>query len=290
MGEVRIAPTNDRSVVGVMTEFAFMGEMFHKGGLTDLEDLGLRLAGTPVGPLHKRHGFPDRELAALVGDGSPLADVIPLRPELADQARPAHAPAAGDVFQLKVTLLSTKPPIWRRVLVDGASTLDQVHEVIQAAFGWWNCHLHEFEVGDARYGAPDPDHDPAYGWGPPTLDERRVRLDSVVGQGTKLTYTYDFGDDWRHRILVEKVRPAGDVATPAVVPACIDGRRACPPEDCGGPWGYEELLAILADPTHPEHDARQEWLGRPFDPSAFDPDDFEVNLRNQQLTGGDDWP
>ena len=291
MGEVRIAPTNDRSVVGVMNEFAFMGERFHQGGFTNLEDLGLRLAGTPVGPLHKRHGFPDRELAALVGAGGPLAEVIPLRPGLEEQTPPAPspAPAGGDVYQLKVTLQGTKPPVWRRVLVDGASTLDQVHEVVQAAFGWWNYHLHEFEVGDARYGVPDPDYNPEYDWGPPTLDERQVRLESVAGEGSKLDYTYDFGDDWRHRIVVEKVL-AADAGAPVTVPACIDGRRACPPEDCGGAWGYEELLAILADPSHPEHGARREWLGRPFDPAAFDPADFDENLRNQQLAGFDDLP
>ena len=291
MGEVRIAPTNDRSVVGVMNEFAFLGETYHRNGTTDLGDLSLRLAGTPVGPLDKRHGFPDRELAALVGDRGPLAEVIPLRPGIEDQPPPAAspAPAAGAVYQLKVTLAETKPPVWRRVLVDGASTLDQVHEVIQAAFGWWNYHLHEFEVGDARYAVPDPDYDPAYDWGSPTLDERQVRLDSVAGEGSKLDYTYDFGDNWRHKIVVEKVL-AADAAAPVTVPACIDGRRACPPEDSGGTWGYEELLGILGDPSHPEHDARREWLGRPFDPAAFDPDDFDENLRQQRLADLDDRP
>ncbi len=292
MTEVRIAPTNDRTVVGVMTEFAFMGERFHQAGYTDLEDLGDRLAGTPVGPLHKRHGFPDRELAALAGGAGPLAEVIPLRPGMGDPAPapsgPLTGPARGDVFQLKVTLQGIKPPVWRRVLVDGASTLDQVHEVIQAAFGWWNYHLHEFEVGDARYGVPDEDYNPEYDFGPPTIDEGQVRLDSVAGEGSKLDYTYDFGDDWRHRIVVEKVLAADDGA-PVTVPACVDGRRACPPEDCGGPWGYEELLAIFADPSHPEHAERREWLGRPFDPDAFEAGDFETNLRNQQLAGADDW-
>lgn len=287
MAEVRIAPTNDRRVLGVMNEFAFLGETFHRGGTTDLLALSLRLASTPVGPLDKRHGFPDRELAALVGDGRPLADVIPLRPEVVEPVPPTAVPARGDVYQLKVTLAETKPPIWRRVLVDGASTLDQVHEVIQAALGWWNYHLHEFEVGEARYGVPDPDYDPAYDWGPPTLDEHQVRLDSIVGAGDRFSYTYDFGDNWRHTIVVEKVDPAGE-GDPVSVPACIDGRRAGPPEDCGGTWGYEELLGILADPTHPEHDASLEWVGGRFDPDAFDPAEFADNLRNQRLAAFDD--
>lgn len=295
MGEVRIAPTNDRSVVGVMNEFAFVGERSQAKGPTDLSALSLRLSSLLLGPLMKGDGpgSPDRALAALAGVLAPLAEVIPLRPGIEEQAPPppSPVPARGDVYQLKVTLAETKPPVWRRVLVDGAGTLDQVHEVIQAAFGWWNYHLHEFEVGDERYGAPDPDYDPAYDFGPPTIDERQVRLDAIAGEGSKLDYTYDFGDNWRHEIVVEKVL-AADAPAPVTVPACIDGRRACPPEDCGGAWGYEELLAILADPTHPEHDARREWLGRPFDPAAFDPADFDENLRQLHLADLgdlDDW-
>ena len=167
------------------------------------------------------------------------------------------------------------------MLVDGSSTLDHVHEVIQAAFGWWNYQLHEFEVGRTRYGVPDPDED----WGEPRRDERRTCLDAIASEGSTFRYTYDFGDGWEHRVVVEKVLPASSVAT---VPACIDGRRACPPEDCGGTWGYRELLEILADPSHPEHDERTEWLGRPFDPEAFDPSEFEDNLRNGRLAVFDD--
>lgn len=283
MSEVRIAPTNDRSVLGVMNEFAFLGELHFKDGLTDLAQLSVRLADTPLGPLRKRHGTPDRELAAFVGGTSDLAEVIELRPDLS-AAVPTKPSSSGEVFQLKVTLHDTKPPIWRRVLIDGASTLDQAHEVIQAAFGWWNYHLHEFEIGGTQYGVPDPDDD----WGQPTEDESKVRLDSVAGEGSKFEYIYDFGDWWRHKIVVEKVLPADSVAT---VPGCIDGRRACPPEDCGGTWGYGELLEILANPNHPEYDERVEWIGRPFDPEAFDAADFDENLRNQRLTNFDDeWP
>ncbi len=215
MTDVRIAPTNDRSVLGVMNEFAFHGEWNFKDGLTDLEQLSLRMARMPLGPLRNRHGFPDRELAAIVGGTEDLAEVIPLRPHQTADAR--TAPASGTLFQLKVTLDDTKPPIWRRVLVDGASTLDHVHEVIQAAFGWWNYHLHEFEVDNNRYGVPDPDDD----WGLPTHDESEVRLDSVAGEGSTFTYTYDFGDNWEHEIVVEKLRQADSVTT---VPACTDGR------------------------------------------------------------------
>lgn len=280
MSEVRLAPTNDRSVVGVMNEFAFHGEWLFKEGQRDLEALSVRMASLIVGKLS--NGSPDRELAAVLGSTEPLAEVIPLRGRSAP-AEAASKPRAtsGTVFQLKVTLQDTKPPIWRRVLVDGNATLDHVHEVIQAAFGWWNYHLHEFEVGRTRYGVPDPDED----WGEPPRDERRTRLDAIASEGSTFRYTYDFGDGWEHRVAVEKVVPASSVVT---APACIDGRRACPPEDCGGTWGYRELLAILADPNHPEHDERREWLGRPFDPEAFDPAEFEDNLRNGRLAVFDD--
>lgn len=281
MTDVRLAPTNDRRVLGVMNEFAFMGEHHQSIEPVDLVQLSVRLAGTPVGPLRASTGFPDRELAAIVGGAGPLAEVISLHAKRPATANSPAARTSGSVYQLKVTLRDTKPPVWRRVLVDGASTLEHVHEVIQAAFGWWNYHLHEFEIGRTRYGVPDPDED----WGPPTKDERRTRLDAIAREGSKLVYVYDFGDDWRHTIDVEKVLPM-DAAT--ALPACIDGRRACPPEDCGGTWGYRELVEILADPTHPEHDERREWIGRPFSPETFEPREFEDNLRSQRLASFDD--
>ncbi|MDQ3680240.1 MAG: plasmid pRiA4b ORF-3 family protein [Actinomycetota bacterium] len=282
MREVRIGPTNDRSIVGVMNEFAFHGEYLWKDGLRDLEALSLRMASLIVGPLDHRSGSPDRELAAVVGSTEPLATVIafPSRGTPLDPL-PDKAAKGSAVYQLKVTLLDTKPPIWRRVLVDGSRTLDHLHEVIQAAFGWWNYHLHEFEVGRTRYGVPDRDDD----WGEPARDERRTRLDQVAGEGSTFRYTYDFGDGWDHRIVVEKVLPA---SSDSAAPACVDGRRACPPEDCGGTWGYRELLAILADPTHPEYDERREWLDRDFDPEAFDPSEFEDDLRNGRMAVFDD--
>ena len=272
MRDVRIAPTNDRSVVGVMNEFAFHGELHWNDGLRDLEVLSMRLAGMPLGPLRGRTGIPDLELAALLGDEGRSAEVIPF-PSRRAQASPVALPKSERrTFQLKVTLFGTKPPIWRRVLVDGASALDQLHQVIQAAFGWWDYHLHEFEIDGCRYGVPDPDND----WGEPPLDERGERLVDLAEEGSSFVYTYDFGDDWRHQVVVEKVVPA---STDLTVPVCIDGRRACPPEDCGGIGGYTDLLAILSDPRHPEHDERIEWLGRPFDPELFDRDEFMSNLR-----------
>lgn len=285
MGEARIAPTNDRSVVGVMNEFAFHGQIRWYEGIGTLEDLAVDLAGMPLGPLRNRSGFPDRELAAVLGTEHPGRQ----RPRVVGGAAPAPSTpptASSRVYQLKVTLKGTKPPIWRRVLVESSATLDQLHEVIQAAFGWWNYHLYEFEFGRARYGIPDPD---GFDFGPPTRDARTARLDQVAGVGSSFTYTYDFGDNWEHRIAIEKVLDTSPVAS---LPACIDGRRAGPPEDCGGVWGYAELLEILADRSHPRHASLAEWAsawgGADLDPDAFDPSEFADNLRSLHLAVFDD--
>ena len=269
MREVRIAPTNDRSVVGVMNELAFHGDLMWQLGAGTLEDVALELAGRPLGPLRSRSGFPDRELAAVLGI------------EHSHRHAATHTPVSR-VFQLKVTLADTKPPIWRRVLVDSASTLEQLHEVIQAAFGWWNYHLFQFQIGRARYGVPDPEW---IDFGRPLRDVRTSRLDQVAGIGSAFSYTYDFGDFWEHKLIVEKVLDTSPVAE---LPACTGGRRAAPPEDCGGVQGYEQLLAILADPTHPDHTVCAQWSspwgGAHLDPDAFDPDEFAKNLRALQVT------
>ena len=283
MRDGRIAPTNDRSTVGVLNEMAFHGEIRWHDGIDTLEDLAVDLSSMPLGPLRHRHGFPFEELAALLG-------IEPVeRPRLRQAARARldrASKSAASVYQLKVTLKGTKPPIWRRVLVGADVTLDQLHEVIQAAFGWWNYHLYEFEFGRTRYGIPDPD---GFDIGPPARDARTTRLDKVAAVGATFAYTYDFGDYWEHKVTVEKVLDGSTVAT---VPACVDGRRAGPPEDCGGVWGYEELLTILADPSHPEHAARAEgaspWGGAALDPAAFDPASFTDNLRSLHLTKFDD--
>jgi hypothetical protein len=287
MSDQRIAPTDNRSIVGVMREFGILGERMFGAVHGDLPALSMRMSTMIVGPLMKGTGSPDRELAVVLGvsdQQEPPSNVIQFpgshrpNPALARAIRPR---AAGTVFQLKVTLENIKPPVWRRVLVDASSTLDHVHEVLQAAFGWWNRHLHEFEIDGTRYGNPDPDDDGE----PPTVEEQRVRLDTVVTAGSTFGYLYDFGDGWSHRVTVEKVVPA---ETGTTVPACIGGRRACPPEDCGGPWGYEHLLEALADPTHRDHRDLADWLGAPFDPEAFDAADFVHHLRAIRLGALDD--
>ncbi|MBB1252595.1 plasmid pRiA4b ORF-3 family protein [Streptomyces sp. OF3] len=168
------------------------------------------------------------------------------------------------VHKIKITLRDSRPPIWRRLEVPSGITLRELHDIIQAAFGWEDYHMWAFESGQDRYCVADRD-----------LGIRSAafkRLSQVaVHTGNRLRYTYDFGDDWEHDILVEDVtEPEPDTA----YPRCLTGRRACPPEDCGGIWGYGYLIEILADPHHEEHEERLEWLGLDsadqFDPAAFD--------------------
>lgn len=177
------------------------------------------------------------------------------------------------IYRLKVSIKNIRPPVWRRIEVPADVTLAGLHDVLQTAFGWTDSHLHQFDVGGALVGRHDPDD---RDWGPPVRDERRVRLRDVVGARVKrFLYEYDFGDGWEHEVTVEGILPA----EPGVsYPRCTAGRRACPPEDCGGPWGYAELLAAVGDPDHPEHREMREWLDEGFDPDAFDLDAVNASL------------
>jgi Plasmid pRiA4b ORF-3-like protein len=179
---------------------------------------------------------------------------------------------SGTIYQLKVTLEDSKPPIWRRLLVPASLNLGDLHQILQVAMGWTDSHLHQFIVGEKTYGMPDPDTD----W---TLDEDRVKLAQIVsGEKFRFRYEYDFGDSWLHLILVEKILPA-EPGKP--YPICVKGKGNCPPEDCGGIWGFYDFVEAMANPKHPEHENLKEWYGDDFDPEAFDIDDV-----NRILTGG----
>ena len=149
--------------------------------------------------------------------------------------------AVDSVVSLKVTLKGTKPPVWRRLLVPGSMTLGDLSEAILTAMGWIGGHLHAFDVDGRQYGDPAMVDDVA--------NENRLTLNGVVKSGVKrFGYDYDFGDNWEHSVVVEKtLAPVPGQA----YPACVDGKRNCPPEDCGGVWGYAELLEILGDPRSP---------------------------------------
>ena len=175
-------------------------------------------------------------------------------------------------YQLKVELAGIKPPIWRRILVPATIPLYKLHLVIQAAMGWSNSHLHEFDILGERYGEPNPDWD--MGDGP--ISEARVKLNKALQGATSFKYTYDFGDDWVHKVKVEKVF---DLDLGFALPLCIDGVRACPLEDVGGQQGYLDFVEAILDPSHAEHDATREWHGGPFDPN-----EFETDLANLRLS------
>lgn len=176
-----------------------------------------------------------------------------------------HSPAHNVIVQIKVKLLGVnKPPVWRRLQLRADTRLDQLHEILQAALGWENYHMHVFSFGDEEFGIPDRE----LGFS----DERQVTLGELIDLGARFRYTYDFGDDWDHDILVEKVL---DREGTAAYPRCTGGRRAAPPDDCGGIYGYAELVEVLSDPDDEEHDDRLEWLG--LDTAAeFDPDRFDA--------------
>lgn len=162
-------------------------------------------------------------------------------------------------YQIKIVLNHVKPPIWRKLLVPSGITLEVLHPVIQTAMGWDNAHLHEFTLDQQTYAPVNEDTSPE------VIEETGVVLGSLINkEGATLTYTYDFGDDWRHTITLEKILP------PAKSPLkCIDGKRACPPEDCGGIPGYENLLHAMRNPDDADSEELFEWMGGDFDPEYF---------------------
>jgi hypothetical protein len=179
-------------------------------------------------------------------------------------ATPTRQTGRNPVYQLKVTLRDSKPPIWRRIQVRGNTSLSRLHDVLQIVMGWTDSHLHEFVVHDVRYGSSDLEWDPL----DRPKDEQRVRLGQLVTrENDRFTYEYDFGDGWAHDIVVEKILPP----EPGVpYPRCIAGKRACPPEDVGGMTGYEAFIKGIRDPRHAEHYELLAWAGGAFDPEAFD--------------------
>lgn len=180
----------------------------------------------------------------------------------------------GPVYQLKISLNKASPPIWRRVLVPAGIQLETLHTVIQAVFGWTDSHLHQFIDGRTHY-EPNPE---GSGWGMMEIeDSRGVRLQDLMRrEKDKIIYEYDFGDSWEHVVLLEKVmEPEPDQQ----LPICVKGMRACPPEDCGGLYGYYSMLEILEGPACQEKKELTQWLGGPLDPKAFNCAEANARLR-----------
>jgi len=175
---------------------------------------------------------------------------------------------AAVLSQFKITLLGTKPPIWRRIQT-WSCTLDKLHEHIQTAMGWTNSHLHEFTIGDRIYGDPllmEDDIEPIE-----YVDSTITMLSDILPKSSKqmrFLYEYDFGDGWAHDVLFEGC-PRPELGKR--YPLCLEGERSCPPEDVGGVGGHADFLKILADPRDDQHKEKRAWVGRKFDAEKFDP-------------------
>jgi len=205
-------------------------------------------------------------LAALGVLGVAAVDRAGETAELTDLGRGAirrlrgMAQPGDPVLRVRITLRDVgDPPVWRQVLIPAAYALARVHRVIQAAMGWEDCHMHAFQSGKTSYG-PDPDGELGFG------DETKTRLADVARVRTRIGYEYDFGDGWEHELVVEA---RAVVEADQTYPACIAGQGACPPEDSGGPYGFEELKEVLAGPPSAERHELQEWAGD-YDPGRFD--------------------
>ena len=180
----------------------------------------------------------------------------------------------GQVYQFKITLKGIRPPIWRRIQVPETYSFWDLHVAIQDAMGWLDSHLHRFEISTSygikeEIGIPDEEFDKEVlpGW-------KQKLSDYFSMDNKKAEYVYDFGDNWAHTIELEKILPR-DKDTK--YPICIAGKRACPPEDCGGIWGYQRFLDIIMDPNHEEYNEMLEWAGGEFEPEYFNAEEVRCS-------------
>jgi hypothetical protein len=185
-------------------------------------------------------------------------------------------PHQAKIYQLKITLKHIHPPIWRRIQVKADVNLQLLHYIIQEAMGWTNSHLHQFVV-DGEFYSEQHDDD----WEMDTKDSSTVKLNSILSsKDDKISYEYDFGDGWEHEILLEKILSSDKKY---IYPVCLTGKRACPPEDCGGIGGYEDLIETLSNPKDPEHQEMCNWLGldkgSDFDLEEFDLEEINAGLK-----------
>lgn len=182
-----------------------------------------------------------------------------------------------NAVQIRVSLDEIEPEVWRRLVVPMEWDLWRLHMAIQAAFNWWDCHLHEFRIGGLRYGDADVLEDGSFEDDPRVFEEREVRLRDFTGLKTSFSYVYDFGDNWRHTIEFEELMFLNDIPKHAT---CLGGARARPPEDVGGISGYEQFLEVINDPENPEHAQIKHWCGGYFDPEWFDLPTVDKDVRN----------
>jgi len=178
------------------------------------------------------------------------------------------------IYQIKIALKGSKPRIWRRVLVPSDLLLPDFHTIIQITMGWTNSHLHQFIKNKTFYSQRMPDD--GFWDEMNNVDYSKVEIsDLLKKEKDRMIYQYDFGDNWEHEIILEKIE---DNVAGKNIPTCLTGKHNCPPEDCGGLWGYYDMLEVLQNPEHEEYDDYLEWLGEDFDPKYFDKEEVNAYL------------
>jgi hypothetical protein len=183
------------------------------------------------------------------------------------------------IYQIQIALRNFKPKIWRRILIPSDFFLSDFHKVIQTTMGWTNSHLNQFIKNRTFYSVKHPDDDMWSDMDNVDYKKKKTRiLDLLRTEKDKIIYEYDFGDGWEHDIILEKILP---VDSNIKYPICVTGKMNCPPEDCGGVWGYADMLEILKQPDHEEYKSFIEWLGDEFDPEYFDKDEINELLREK---------
>ncbi|MCW2134264.1 plasmid pRiA4b ORF-3 family protein [Arthrobacter sp. VKM Ac-2550] len=277
------APEDEKAMAGIVTRMSFTR-------LKALAELGLLEIDTHIrvpAPVIQcvAEAFEDEfDLDVVYPEDHPemvaaraawAADQAEEREQAAEKRKPAPP---SSVYQLKIMLRNSKPPIWRRILVPASVRLDELHNIIQASFEWLDYHLHNFRVGDwpgTLYGPVDPEP-----FGDPEIDERTVSLHEILeAEGEKFVYTYDFGDDWEHVITLEKVLDPSDGDR---LPRCTGGRGQAPREDSGGVWGWMDKVDAVNNPGHPDHEEFREWLGLQRG-ATIDPKEFDVDGVNESF-------
>lgn len=186
----------------------------------------------------------------------------------------SHRPKS-QLYTLHISLQGVTPIIWRQFMVRSDTRLSDLHKIVQTVMGWINTHLHSFEIGRHSYSIPFEDSSDNF------IDSTSVILSDVVNRkNQKFQYVYDFGDNWIHNVILKSV---SEQPSRTFHPVCLDGARSSPPEDCGGSWGYRDLLSILADPTHEEYAEKKDWVGDLFDPEKFNLTAINKALRRKNF-------
>ncbi len=178
------------------------------------------------------------------------------------------------VYQIQISITNLKPEIWRKILVQPNLSLANFHMTIQIVMGWHNSHLHQF-IKDRTFYTKKMEDDMT--WGDlNNVDYKGLKIsDLLKNENDKIDYEYDFGDSWHHDVVLEKILDASEKTK---YPICIDGKLACPPEDCGGIWGYSDILKVLNNPRHKDYAALLDWLDGEFDPNYFNIEKTNLNL------------